>query len=630
MARSSSPAAIFTALLVTVLLAQGIEARFLPTNRLPTNLKPSAAAAKAAAAASAAAAAAAKSAATAVANINASPASLNSSISDFVSSLNSSITDFVSSLTGGIDQLVVSINSSVSATEAALQAQVSALNASLAALSDSLTNLNFTLARANISSDGMIASSSLAPLLTALKSQLSSLESKLSAEALKARIDALAKDLAGFAATAESAGAQPALMAGAQPLSTVGTSGAASGVPSAGELARQISDLTQRLAGINGNVNALAGMVNVVSSGFANGVNGVLSGGVDGSAVANVANLLPLQAGMLRAVLTSCNGLLSLQAGAADIQILKIGSDYLLTYYLYVAGVTKVPDSQAIFKGNPCNTAATVPLALPGTWVPMSPVSCGFCFLTRAVEQCASPSMARHASFTGLTLIALLVTVYVSRTEAFCYFLPTDDLCNKIKARIVATANATEAGAKRLTASLNTSVSSFDSYITKQLGYLDKSINSSKSATDAAIQDHVSSFEASVADFSDWLGSINFTSTEATDRARSGKAAAAAPSPLASQVLVLESSISGLQSSIRALYRDLRLTAGIRNLRGRRAGVFARGTFPTSAAAGVHAALVRQRLLRQMAVVARRAAEVNAAVAAFAENLNSLNGQRVP
>ncbi|CAI7825050.1 unnamed protein product [Closterium sp. NIES-53] len=384
MARSSSPAAIFTALLVTVLLAQGIEARFLPTNRLPTNLKPSAAAAKAAAAASAAAAAAAKSAATAVANINASPASLNSSISDFVSSLNSSITDFVSSLTGGIDQLVVSINSSVSATEAALQAQVSALNASLAALSDSLTNLNFTLARANISSDGMIASSSLAPLLTALKSQLSSLESKLSAEALKARIDALAKDLAGFAATAESAGAQPALMAGAQPLSTVGTSGAASGVPSAGELARQISDLTQRLAGINGNVNALAGMVNVVSSGFANGVNGVLSGGVDGSAVANVANLLPLQAGMLRAVLTSCNGLLSLQAGAADIQILKIGSDYLLTYYLYVAGVTKVPDSQAIFKGNPCNTAATVPLALPGTWVPMSPVSWSLANVVRA------------------------------------------------------------------------------------------------------------------------------------------------------------------------------------------------------------------------------------------------------
>ncbi|CAI5523359.1 unnamed protein product [Closterium sp. Naga37s-1] len=177
----------------------------------------------------------------------------------------------------------------------------------------------------------MIASSSLAPLLTALKSQLSSLESKLSAEALKARIDALAKDLAGFAATAGSAGAQPALMAGAQPLSTVGTSGAASGVPAAGELARQISDLTQRLAGINGNVNALAGMVNVVASG-----------------------------------------------------LLTAGSDYLLTYYLYVAGVTKAPDSQAIFNGNPCNTAATVPLALPGTWVPMSPVSWSLANVVRA------------------------------------------------------------------------------------------------------------------------------------------------------------------------------------------------------------------------------------------------------
>ncbi|CAI5976873.1 unnamed protein product [Closterium sp. NIES-65] len=207
-----------------------------------------------------------------------------------------------------------------------------------------------------------------------------------------------------------SAGTQP-LAAGAQPLSAVSPN-AAAGV-SAAHLARQMADLTQRLAGINGNVNALAGMVNVVASGVANGVNGVLGGGVDGSVVANLANLLPQQAGMLRAVLTSCNGLLSLQAGAADIQILKIkpmlvqtslshsfflpfilsaaccfvscsGSDYLVTYYLYVAGVTKAPDSQAIFKGNPCNTAATVPLALPGTWVPMSPVSWSLANVMRA------------------------------------------------------------------------------------------------------------------------------------------------------------------------------------------------------------------------------------------------------
>ncbi|CAI5497614.1 unnamed protein product [Closterium sp. Naga37s-1] len=419
MARCAAPAVTLIALLVTVILAEGIDARFLPANRLPTNLKPSEVAAKAAAADSAAAAAAAKSASAAAANINASPASLNSSISDFVSSLNASISSLVSSL-----------NSSAAAIETALQAQVSALNASLAALSDSLAHLNFTFARANISSES--ASPSLAPLLAALKSQLSAVESKLSADGLKKSMDAIAQDLAEFAA-AGSGGAQSTLVAGTQPLSTVGTSGAAavvpagelarqisdplapraqplstvgtssgaaSGVPAAAELATRISDLTQRLAGINRNVNALAGMVKVVASGVANGVNGVLGSGVDGSVVANVANLLPQQAGMLRAVLTSCNGLLSLQAGAADIQILKIGSDYMITYYFYVAGMTNAPDSQAIFKGNPCNSVTTVPLTLPGTWVPMSPVTWS---LVNVVRASAADVADLLASLQGVT-----------------------------------------------------------------------------------------------------------------------------------------------------------------------------------------------------------------------------------
>ncbi|CAI5459443.1 unnamed protein product [Closterium sp. Yama58-4] len=250
--------------------------------------------------------------------------------------------------------------------------------------------------------------------------------------------------------------------------------------------------------------------------------------------------------------------------------------------------------------------------------------------------------MARKTSPASLTLIALLVTAYlVSKSEAFCYFLPTDDFCNKVKAgalaaakaaeaKAAAAANATEAAAKRLTANLNTSVSSFDAYITKQVANLEKSINSSTSATTAAIQDHVSSFEASLADFSKWLDSINFTSSATTGHARSEKAAAAAPSALTSQLWMLKSSVSGLQSSISALNRDLRLTAGIGNLQGRRAGPSARETVRTSAGAGVRAELVRQLLLRQMAVVTRRAAEVNAAAVVFAEKVNSPSLQRAP
>ncbi|CAI5949107.1 unnamed protein product [Closterium sp. NIES-65] len=160
--------------------------------------------------------------------------------------------------------------------------------------------------------------------------------------------------------------------------------------------------VTQRVAGLNENVSALSGMVtdlhgalsNALDDALNSALNGAVNdalngglndGGVRGGVVGNLANLLPQPAGMLRAVLTSCNGLLSLQAGAADIQILKIGSDYMVTYYLFVGGVTKAPDSQAIFKGNACGTAvASAALALLGTWVPMSPVSWSLANVVRA------------------------------------------------------------------------------------------------------------------------------------------------------------------------------------------------------------------------------------------------------
>ncbi|CAI5484342.1 unnamed protein product [Closterium sp. Yama58-4] len=116
-------------------------------------------------------------------------------------------------------------------------------------------------------------------------------------------------------------------------------------------------------------------MVNGLSGALNSAVSASLNAAGDSSVVSGLTNLLPQQAGMLRSVLTSCNGLQSLQAGAGDLQILKIGSDYLVTYYLYAAGVTKAPESQAIFKGSPCSNAASAVLTLPGTWQPMSPVS---------------------------------------------------------------------------------------------------------------------------------------------------------------------------------------------------------------------------------------------------------------
>ncbi|CAI5929752.1 unnamed protein product [Closterium sp. NIES-64] len=375
MARTAAPSTLLglVALVLTVLLATPrVEAgRFLPgvgslpTNRLPPGLNSAVAAAVAAASSSSPAAA------------------LNSTLSGLQSSLNGQITSLDALLEKSLDQISAALSSNASA-DAALQAQISALKSNLAALNASLVNLNAL----NISGSNLN--------FTDLISQISGIRSNISS--ISTSIAALNKDLAGIIGSGVGSGAGSAL---GSRVGSVGLSSAATAAASASRSAairaavrQRLAAVTQRVAGLNGNVSALAGMLNALNS----ALNGA---GVNSSVVGNIANLLPQQAGMLRAVLTSCNGLLSLQAGAADIQILKIGSDYLLTYYLYVAGVTKAPDSQAIFKGNACGTAAaSAALALPGTWVPMSPVSWS---LANVVRASAADVADVLASIQGIT-----------------------------------------------------------------------------------------------------------------------------------------------------------------------------------------------------------------------------------
>ncbi|CAI5523341.1 unnamed protein product, partial [Closterium sp. Naga37s-1] len=333
----------------------------LPTNRLPPGLNSAVAAAAAAASSSSPA------------------ATLNSALSGLQSSFNGQITSLDELLKKSLEQISAALSSNASA-DAALQAQISALKANLAALNGSLASLNAL----NISGSNLN--------FTDLISQISGIRSNISS--ISSSIAALNKDLAGIIGSG--AGSGVGSRVGPAALSSAAATAASASRSAAIRAAvrQRLAAVTQRVAGLNGNVSALAGMLNAL--------NGALNGGgVNSGLVADVANLLPQQAGMLHAVLTSCNGLLSLQAGAADIQILKIGSDYLLTYYLYAAGVTKAPDSQAIFKGNACSTAAaSAALALPGTWVPMSPVSWS---LANVVRASAADVADVLASFQGIT-----------------------------------------------------------------------------------------------------------------------------------------------------------------------------------------------------------------------------------
>ncbi|CAI5998191.1 unnamed protein product [Closterium sp. NIES-65] len=338
----------------------------LPTNRLPAALKPS------------------ELASAARQNLS---MSVSATLNDLQSSLNGQVASIDAALKGRLGQLGARLNDNAAAANAALQLQISALKAGLAALSGSLANVNLVLF-ANVSTAAAAAAG--------LDSQVSAIKANISS--IRSSVDALNKDLA--------------VLAG---LSAGFSSIRAAGKPTSLQqrLSQRISAVTQRVAGINANVSSLAGKVNalllqVTINGALNGalngtvtdvttalnetvttalsnllnnsaLNGVISGALNGllsGSISSLADVLPQQAGMLRGVLLSCNGPLSLQAGAANIEILKIGSDYLVAYYLYASGIAQAPASQAIYKGNACSVSdSTVVLNLPGTWQLMSAAS---------------------------------------------------------------------------------------------------------------------------------------------------------------------------------------------------------------------------------------------------------------
>eukprot|EP00475_Leptophrys_vorax_P017301 TRINITY_DN23961_c0_g1_i1.p1 TRINITY_DN23961_c0_g1~~TRINITY_DN23961_c0_g1_i1.p1 ORF type:complete len:179 (+),score=7.69 TRINITY_DN23961_c0_g1_i1:146-682(+) len=86
------------------------------------------------------------------------------------------------------------------------------------------------------------------------------------------------------------------------------------------------------------------------------------------SATAKAVSLVPRPAGMLRGVMTACSGVATPQAGLADIQVTQVNTTFVVTYALLVVGAPSAPISAAVYKGNPCTTAAAVSLALPGNW----------------------------------------------------------------------------------------------------------------------------------------------------------------------------------------------------------------------------------------------------------------------
>ncbi|GJP58624.1 hypothetical protein CLOP_g809 [Closterium sp. NIES-67] len=132
-------------------------------------------------------------------------------------------------------------------------------------------------------------------------------------------------------------------------------------------LSQRIAALTQRVGALNLDVSALAAQIDALVA--------PLSGALG---VTDLVALLPQQSGMLRGVMTSCEGLV--QAGAANIQITKIGSSYTVTYYLFATGITEAPQAQAIYRGTPCSSSGAgqppaVALQLTGTWQLVSSVS---------------------------------------------------------------------------------------------------------------------------------------------------------------------------------------------------------------------------------------------------------------
>ncbi|GJP33023.1 hypothetical protein CLOM_g17597 [Closterium sp. NIES-68] len=253
--------------------------------------------------------------------------SLNDSVSDLKSALQAQVVSLEGALTKSLSKLATSLNDNASAAASALQAQISALQSSIAALQERIASLELVTS-VTITPSGV---SQVTPsALSALQSRISSLRTSI--PSISKRATSLNTDLGSILANLRAL------------------------------LSQRIASLTQRVGALNLDVSVLTAQFDALVAPLS-----------DALGVTDLVALLPQQSGMLRGVMTSCEGLV--QAGAASIQITKIGSSYTLAYSLVATGITEAPQAQAIYRGSPCSGAASSSLQLTGTWQLVSSVS---------------------------------------------------------------------------------------------------------------------------------------------------------------------------------------------------------------------------------------------------------------
>ncbi|CAI5475188.1 unnamed protein product [Closterium sp. Yama58-4] len=253
---------------------------------------------------------------------------ITTSVSDLISALQAQVLSLEGALTQSLDKLATALNENASAATLALQAQISALQSSIDTLNARIANLDLILYLRITRPGGAAPQSTPA----AIQSRISSVTGNI--PAITKRATSLNTDVMGTL---------PNLRA---------------------LLSQRVAALTQRVGALNVDVSALAAQVDALIAPLS-----------DALGVADLVALLPRPAGMLRGVLTSCNGLLPV--GAANIQITNMGSSYAVAYELVATGMAEAPQAAAIYSGNStCGQAAPpVALQLPGTWQLLSSVS---------------------------------------------------------------------------------------------------------------------------------------------------------------------------------------------------------------------------------------------------------------
>ncbi|CAI5457409.1 unnamed protein product [Closterium sp. Yama58-4] len=284
---------------------------------------------------------------------------ITSTVSDLKSTLQAQVNLLEGALTQSLNKLATALNDNASAATLALQAQIFALQSSIDSLNARIANLDLIL-YLRITRPGGVA-----PQATpvALQSRISSLKGSI--PAINKRATSLNTDLAGIL---------PNLRA---------------------LLSQRVAALTQRVGALNLDVSALAAQVDALIAPLS-----------DALGVADLVALLPHPAGMLRGVLTSCEGLLPV--GAANIQITNMGSAYAVAYQLVATGMAEAPQAAAIYSGNStCGQAAPpVALQLPGTWQLLSSVSWSLAnVLTVAPADLAAVLSAIQAGINGQLFI---------------------------------------------------------------------------------------------------------------------------------------------------------------------------------------------------------------------------------